>query len=39
MKQYNTDKKQYNNAEPFPVYVVAIEEVDNKFEICFKYGA
>ena len=33
------DKQQYNNnAKPFPVYALKIEEVENYFE-CFKYGA
>ena len=31
------DKQQYNNAEPFPDYVL-IKEVENYYE-CFKCGA
>ena len=30
------DKQQYNNAKPFPVYVLEIEEVENYYK-CFKY--
>ena len=31
MKQHKfcPDKQQYNNAKPFPAYVVEIEEVEN----------
>ena len=32
------DKQQYNNSKPFPVYVLANEEVGNYYE-CFKYSA
>ena len=32
------DEQQYNNAKPFPVYVLEIEEVENYYK-CFKYGA
>ena len=31
-------KQQHNNAKPFPVYVLEIEEVENCYE-CFKYSA
>ena len=29
LHKYYPDKQQYNNAKPFTVYVVAIEEVEN----------
>ena len=39
MRQHNfyPDKQQYNNTKPFPIYVVAIEGVENYYEY-FKYG-
>ena len=40
MRQYKfcPDRQHYNNAKPFPVYVLETEEVENCHE-CFKYGA
>ena len=40
MRQYKfcPGKQQYNNAKPFPVYVLANEEVENYYE-CSKCGA
>ena len=40
MRQYKfcPDKQKYNNAKPFPVYVVATEEIENYYEYS-KYGA
>ena len=32
------DKQQYNNAKPFPLYVLVNEEVENYYG-CFKCGA
>ena len=32
------DKQQYNNAKPFPLHVLANEEVENYYE-CSKCGA
>ena len=37
-KKFCPDKQQCNNAKPFPVHVLDIEEVENYYE-CFKYGA
>ena len=39
MRQYKfcPDKQKYNNAKPFPVYVVATEEIENYYEYS-KYG-
>ena len=36
--EFCPDKQQCNNAKPFPVYVLEIEEVENYYK-CFKYGA
>ena len=40
MRQYKfcLDKQKYNNAKPFPVYVVATEEIEN-YNKYSKYGA
>ena len=34
MRQHKfcSDKQQYNNVKPFPVYVFAIEEVENYYK-------
>ena len=37
MRQHKISNKAINNAKPFPVYVLEIEEVENYYE-CFKYG-
>ena len=34
--QVRPNKQQYNNAKPFPVYVIAVEEVEHYNE-CFKW--
>ena len=36
--KFCSDKQQYNNAKPFPAYILANEEVENYFE-CIKCGA